>query len=195
MAAVNSTMLDLGTKAPTFSLKNTKGETVSLEQATGEKGLLVAFWCNHCPYVKHIRDHFLTLAGDWMNRGVGVVAIMSNDAENYPQDAPDKMVEEAEKFDYPFPYLFDEDQKVAHAYRAACTPDFFLFDQNLKLVYRGQFDGSRPMKVVVPVTGQDMAKAIDQLIDGEPIPHEQIPSIGCNIKWKPGNEPDFFSKA
>ncbi|MCC5925430.1 MAG: thioredoxin family protein [Bacteroidetes bacterium] len=194
MAAVNSTMLDLGTTAPEFSLKDTNGKKLSINDVKGDKGLLVAFWCNHCPYVKHIRDQFITLAGDWMNKGVGVVAIMSNDVDNYPDDSPEKMAEESRNFSYPFPYLYDETQKVAHAYRAACTPDFFLFDKDLKLVYRGQFDASRP-KNVTPVTGQDMARAIDQLLVGEQIPEEQVPSIGCNIKWKPGNEPDFFSKA
>lgn len=193
MAAVPSTMLELGTQAPDFSLTDTHGERHNLQTVAGKKGLLIAFWCNHCPYVKHIRNHFLTLSADWIDRGIGVVAIMSNDVENYPDDAPDKMAEEARNFEYPFPYLFDEDQQTAHLYRAACTPDFFLFDADLKLVYRGQFDASRP-KNISPVTGQDMARAVDQLLNGEPIPVEQTPSIGCNIKWKPGNEPDYFSK-
>lgn len=192
MAAVNSTMLELGTKAPDFKLKDTNGNLISRDDFKGKKGLLVAFWCNHCPYVKHIRDHFVVLAGDWMNRSVDVVAIMSNDADNYPADSPEMMKEEVDKFSYGFPYLYDETQEVAHAYKAACTPDFFLFDEEHKLVYRGQFDASRP-KNASPVTGADMARAIDQLLDGNDIPEDQTPSIGCNIKWKPGNEPTYFS--
>lgn len=191
MAAVNSTMLELGIKAPAFELPDTDGKVVSNTDFQRKKGLLVAFWCNHCPYVKHVRNAFIELATEWQKRGLGVVAIMSNDVENYPDDSPKKMKIEHQEFGYSFSYLFDADQKIAHAYQAACTPDFYLFDADHKLVYRGQFDASRP-KNDIPVTGEDLNKAVESLLSGKTISKEQIPSIGCNIKWEKGNEPAYF---
>lgn len=192
MAAVNSTMLELGTKAPAFSLTDTiTGENRSLKNFKGNPALLVMFICNHCPYVKNIKEELVRYASDYMPKGVGIVAISSNDVENYPDDSPEKMKEDAEKFGYPFPYLYDENQEAAKDYKAACTPDFFLFDSDMKLYYRGQFDDSRPKNGVQP-TGKDLREATDKLLEGEPIPETQIPSIGCNIKWKKGNEPEYF---
>lgn len=192
MTAVNSTMLELGTKAPAFSLTDTiTGENRSLKDFKGNSALLVMFICNHCPYVKNIKEELVQYASDYMPKGVGIVAISSNDIENYPDDSPEKMKEDAEKFGYPFPYLYDEDQKAAKDYKAACTPDFFLFDADMKLYYRGQFDDSRPNNGVQP-TGKDLREATDKLFEGEPIPEKQKPSIGCNIKWKKGNEPEYF---
>ena len=187
MAAVESQMLALGTRAPAFSLPDPDGVMHSLPD--DDKPLLVMFICNHCPFVIHVRDALALLAGDYPS--VNIIAINSNDAAAYPADAPDKMKEEAELHGYTFPYLFDEDQSVAKAYRAACTPDFFLFDGQHKLVYRGQFDDSRPSNGR-PVTGKDLRSAIDAVLDGSAVPPEQTPSIGCNIKWKPGNAPDYF---
>lgn len=192
MSAVNSTMLDLGTKAPDFSLMDViSGETYSLEKFKGNKALLIIFICNHCPYVKLIKESLVDYAADYMPKGVGVVAISSNDIENYPDDRPEKMKEDAERLGYPFPYLFDESQEVAKAYKAACTPDLFLFDENLKLKYRGQFDDARPGNDVEP-TGSDLREATDKVLSGEVVPSDQKPSIGCNIKWKKGNEPEYF---
>ena len=192
MARAESTMLELSTKAPPFSLPDTvSGSTVSLDEARGKAGLLVAFICNHCPYVVHIRDTFAATARELQARGIGVVAISANDAIGYPADGPDKMAQEARTAGYTFPYLFDESQAVARAYTAACTPDFFLFDHDLKLVYRGQFDGSRPGNGE-PVTGADLRRAADNLLaDSGPI-QEQKPSVGCSIKWRAGNEPSYF---
>lgn len=185
-------MLELGTQAPSFSLPDvTTGKTITLKESVGEKGLLVIFMCNHCPYVKHIRDGIVKFARNYRSKGIEVVAISSNDVENYPDDSPEKMAEEAEKYEYPFPYLYDETQEVARKYRAACTPDFFLFDDQLKLVYRGQFDDSRPGNGQ-PVTGKDIRKAADRLLEGDAPVDTQKPSMGCNIKWKKGNEPDYF---
>ena len=149
------------------------------------------FICNHCPYVKLIKESLVEYATEYMPKGVGVVAISSNDVENYPQDSPEKMKEDAEKLGYPFPYLYDETQEVAKAYKAACTPDLFLFDQALELVYRGQFDASRPGNEIEP-TGEDLMEATDKVLSGEAVPEDQVPSIGCNIKWKSGNQPDYF---
>lgn len=192
MAAVNSTMLELGTKAPNFSLIDTiSGKKRELKDFKGNKALLVMFICNHCPYVKNLKEELVKYASDYMPKGVGVVAISSNDVENYPDDSPEKMKEDAEKYGYPFPYLYDEEQEVAKEYMAACTPDFFLFDEKMKLYYRGQFDDSRPKSDIEP-TGKDLRKATDKVLSGEPIPDKQVPSIGCNIKWKKGNEPDYF---
>lgn len=191
MARTPSTMLALGTKAPDFDLYDPRGGgRVALADFAG-KPLLVAFICNHCPYVVHIRDAFAAFARQCVERGVNVVAINSNDVENYPDDSPERMAEAARQYDYPFPYLFDESQFVAQAYRAACTPDFFLFDAPGELYYRGQFDGSRPGNDV-PVTGSDMRAAVDALLQGAAAPEIQLASLGCNIKWKPGNEPDYF---
>lgn len=193
MVKTASTMLELGTSAPDFSLPNAvDGNTVSLSDVSGQKGLLVAFICNHCPFVVHIRDEFVKFAKDYQEKGIAVVAISSNDVENYPQDGPGKMKEEAAEHGYTFPYLYDEDQSVAQAYKAACTPDLFLFDGDTKLVYRGQFDASRPGNGV-PVTGEDLRAACDAVLEGKPIPEPQTPSIGCNIKWKAGNEPAYFT--
>lgn len=184
-------MLPLGTKAPDFRLPDTSGKTVSLAEFANAPALVVVFMCNHCPYVKHIRNGLAQLARDYASRGVAVVGISSNDAVNYPADSPSKMAEEAKSAGYIFPYLFDETQEVAKAYRAACTPDFYLFDQEQRLVYRGQMDDSRPGNNV-PVTGKDLRAALDALLAGKPASPQQKPSMGCNIKWRPGHEPDYF---
>jgi peroxiredoxin len=191
MVATNSTMLPLGTRAPDFRLPDTRGKTVSLSDFEGAKALLVVFMCNHCPYVKHIRSGLAQLARDYAGRGVAMVGISANDAVKYPADSPAKMAEEAQSAGYTFPYLYDETQEVAKAYRAACTPDIFLFDGDLRLVYRGQFDDSRPGNGLA-VTGKDLRQALESILAGKPVPPEQKPSIGCNIKWKPGNEPEYF---
>jgi len=193
MSAVNSTMLELGTKAPKFSLRDTvTGEDMKLKDFRGNKALVVMFISNHCPYVKNIKEGLVEYAKDYMPKGVGIVAISSNDVENYPDDSPEKMKKEAEKYGYPFPYLYDETQEVAKAYRAACTPDIYLFDQKHELKYRGQFDDSRPGNDK-PVTGKDLRDATDLVLLGEDIPKDQQkPSTGCNIKWKEGNEPEYF---
>ena len=154
--------------------------------------LLVVFICNHCPYVVHIRDSFVGFVSEYHEKGLGVVAISSNDVESYPDDSPEQMTEDAVKYSYPFPYLFDESQEIAKAYRAACTPDFFLYDRKRTLVYRGQYDSSRP-KNSKPVTGEDLRNAANALIQNSIIPTEQKPSMGCNIKWKKGREPDYFA--
>ncbi len=191
MVAVNSTMLPLGTTAPDFRLPDTTGKTISLSDFKGAPALLVAFICNHCPYVKHIRSGLAQLARDYKGRGVAFVAINSNDVENYPADSPPRMAEEAKAAGYLFPYLYDESQAIAQAYHAACTPDFFLFDSAQRLVYRGQLDDSRPGNNI-PVTGKDLRTALDAVLSGKPVPSTQKPSIGCNIKWTPGNEPAYF---
>ena len=192
MAAVNSTMLDLGTEAPDFSLQDVStGNIYTPNNFKDKKGLLVMFICNHCPYVKLLKEALVEYANEYMPKGIGMVAISSNDVENYPDDSPEKMQEDAENFGYPFPYLYDKTQEAAKAYKAACTPDFFLFDKDLKLAYRGQFDDARPKNDVEP-TGKDLREATDKILAGEPIPEDQTPSIGCNIKWKKGNEPEYF---
>ncbi len=193
MAATNSTMLELGTEAPPFSLPSATGGTVSLEDYPHARAFLVMFICNHCPFVKHVRDELVRLADDYKEKGVAVVAINSNDWSAYPDDSPERMEEEAREYGYPFAYLYDETQEVAKAYRAACTPDFYLFDSERKLSYRGQLDGSRPGNDV-PVSGTDLRAALDALLGGGPGIREQRPSLGCNIKWRPGNEPDYFKK-
>ncbi len=191
MARTPSTMLELGTAAPAFSLPEpTSGKTLSLNDFAG-KPLVVAFICNHCPFVKLIAEQLATVGEEFQQKGVGFVAINSNDVANYPDDSPEKMVEFVRQYAIHFPYLYDETQEVAKAYRAACTPDFYLFDADHKLVYRGQFDEARPGNDK-PVTGADLAAAIRALLANMPVPEEQIPSLGCNIKWKPGNEPDYF---
>ncbi len=185
-------MLPLGTEAPDFSLPEPRtGKTVSLSDFQGAPGLVVMFICNHCPYVKHLRSALADFGKECQEKGVAVVAISANDVENYPDDSPELMVKEAEEAGYVFPYLYDATQEVAQAYRAACTPDFYLFDAEQRLVYRGQFDESRP-KNEKPVTGKDLRAALDALLAGEATSAEQIPSLGCNIKWKAGNEPDYF---
>ncbi len=191
MARVPSTMLPLGTEAPPFSLSSTEGDVISLDDYRDTPGMLVMFLCPHCPFVKHIRRGIADFAREYESRGLSIVAINSNDIEQFPDDSPEKMAEESRDAGYTFPYLFDESQNVAKSYRAACTPDFFLFDRARKLVYRGQFDGSRPGNEV-PVTGHDLRFAADALLEKRPVPAEQAPSLGCNIKWKPGNEPDYF---
>jgi peroxiredoxin len=194
MAVTPSTMLPLGTAAPHFSLPDCRGGTVSLEDFSSKPALLVAFWANHCPYVRHVREYFASLAREHQARGAAIVAICSNDFETYPQDGPEGMAEEAKTLGYTFPYLVDADQKVARAYRAACTPDFFLFDAGRRLVYRGQMDDSRPGNGK-PLTGADLRAALDAVLAGKPVSGVQKPSIGCNIKWKLGNEPDYFGRA
>jgi peroxiredoxin len=184
-------MLPLGTQAPDFSLPDPDGKLVSLSDFSDAPVLLVAFICNHCPFVKHIAEGFAALAKDYQAKGVAVVAINSNDVENYPDDSPAKMAEEIKARGYTFPYLLDETQQVAKAYRAACTPDFYVFDAGRQLVYRGQLDGSRPGNEV-PVTGEDLRAALDAALAGRPTADDQKPSIGCNIKWKAGNEPEYF---
>lgn len=191
MAATPSTMHALGTRAPEFSLPDpAAGKTVSLTDFKGKKALLVMFICNHCPFVKHIRAELARLARDYQSKGVGIVAISSNDVVNYPQDGPAEMAAEAKAAGYGFPYLYDESQSVAKAYMAACTPDFFLFNAERELVYRGQLDDSRPGNGV-PVTGVDLRMAMDEVLAGRPVSVEQKPSIGCNIKWKLGNTPAY----
>jgi peroxiredoxin len=192
MARTPSTMPDLGTPAPDFALADVvTGRTVALADLREAKALLVAFWCNHCPFVKHIEDAFLDFAREYLPRGLEVVAISANDPERYPDDAPGAMKALANLKDYPFPYLFDGSQEVARAYRAACTPDFFLYDAGGRLVYRGQFDESRP-STDIPVTGADLRAAVEAVLAGESPGPDQYPSVGCNIKWRPGNEPDYF---
>lgn len=193
MVDTPSTMLPLGTSAPPFRLPDTGGKLVSLDDFKGAPALLVAFICNHCPFVKHIRSHFARLARDYQTRGVAVVAISSNDVESYPEDGPEKMAEEVKAAGYTFPYLYDETQEAAKAYRAACTPDFYLFDRERRLVYRGQYDDSRPRNNK-PVTGTDLRAAVDAVLAGGQVPEDQRASLGCNIKWKRGNEPDYFHR-
>lgn len=193
MAETPSTMLPLGTRAPAFNLPDPTGKKVSSDDFKDAPALLVAFICNHCPYVKHIRSRFAELAKDYQARGVAIVGINSNDAETYPDDRPEKMAEEIRQIGYTFPYLYDETQDVAKAYRAACTPDFYLFDRTRRLVYRGQFDDSRPGNNR-PVTGGDLRAALDAVLAGRPAPSHQRPSLGCNIKWKRGNEPEYFAR-
>jgi peroxiredoxin len=191
MAATPSTMPPLGMDAPDFTLQDANGEEHSLSDFDGFRGLLVAFICAHCPFVVHIRKDFGAFAREYREKGLAVVAVASNDLGQYPQDGPEGMLQEAEEGGYVFPYLLDETQEVAKAYRAACTPDFFLFDSERKLRYRGQFDASRPGNGI-PVTGEDLRAAADAVLAGEPVPGDQRSSIGCNIKWKPGNAPDYF---
>jgi len=184
-------MLPLGTAAPDFKLPDTDGNLVSLAGFRGKAALLVVFMCNHCPYVVHIRAGLAQLARDYMPRGVGMAGISSNDVKNYPADSPAWMKDEAKTAGYVFPYLYDETQAIAKSYRAACTPDIFLFDKNQKLVYRGQFDASRPNNGL-PLTGADLRAALDAVLASQPVSEKQTASIGCNIKWKAGNEPDYF---
>jgi peroxiredoxin len=190
MALTPSTMLPLGTQAPRFSLVNVDGRTVSIDDFKDAPALLVVFMCNHCPYVKHLANALAQFTAEYLAKGVAVVGINSNDVANHPADSPERMVAEAEERGYQFPYLYDETQAVAKAYHAACTPDFFLFDRDRKLVYRGQFDSSRPDSGI-PVTGQDLRAAIDAVLAGKKPIENQRPSIGCNIKWKRGNEPAY----
>ena len=184
MALTPSNMIALGTKAPDFELPDTiSGNTLTYEDIRGEKGTLVMFICNHCPYVKHVQEELVRIATDYRGDGIGTVAISSNDVEKYPEDGPDEMRNEARKWNYPFAYLFDETQKVARAYDAACTPDFYVFDKEDQLVYRGQLDSSRPGNGK-PLDGKDLRAALTDLVYGNPVSEDQIPSQGCNIKWK-----------
>ncbi|MFW9928185.1 MAG: thioredoxin family protein [Candidatus Thorarchaeota archaeon] len=192
MVTVTSQMLPLGTKAPPFMLKDSiKNKIVSLETFNGKKGLLVMFICNHCPYVIHIRDSLKSFSDVYLKNNIGIVAINANSTITHPQDGPEEMRKIALEKNWNFPYLFDENQTVAKAFKAACTPDFFLFDNNFLLVYRGQYDDSRP-KNNIQITGKDLKNAIDSLLRGEAISLQQKPSMGCNIKWHPGKEPEYF---
>ena len=192
MVKTASIMLPLGTSAPDFSLPNVDGKTVSLRDFQSAKGLLVIFMCNHCPFVKHLRSALAEFGRECQARGVAVVAISSNDVASHPDDSPAKMIDEHRTAGYSFPYLYDATQEVAKAYKAACTPDFYLFDGDLTLVYRGQFDSSRPSNGQ-PVTGADLRAAVAALVSGQSPLLTQRPSIGCNIKWVPGSEPDYFT--
>ncbi|MCI0485782.1 MAG: thioredoxin family protein [Blastocatellia bacterium] len=191
MAKTLSTMLELGTEAPDFSLPDVvTGQTVSSSDFEGKKALLVMFICRHCPYVKHVQQELARLSRDYAEKDIGIVALGSNDAEAFPDDAPASLKEMAEELGFAFPYCYDESQEVARDYTAACTPDFFLFDSARRLVYRGQLDDSRP-ESGEPVTGRDLRAAIDSVLEDRPVDADQKPSLGCNIKWKPGNEPAY----
>ena len=183
-------MLPIGTQAPDFRLPDTAGNTVSLSDFDDSPALLVVFMCNHCPYVVHVREGLAAMAKEYQAKGVAIVGINANDVANYPDDSPERMAQEVKTAGYTFPYLYDETQETAKTYRAACTPDFFLFDKERKLAYRGQMDDSRPGNGA-PVTGADLRAAMDALLAGRPVPQEQKASMGCNIKWKAGNEPDY----
>jgi len=192
MALTESTMMPLGTQAPDFQLPDTvSGQTVSLATFTEARALLVIFWCRHCPFVQHVKGEIARIGKDYADRGLGIVAISANDADAYPDDAPERLREMAQALELNFPVCYDASQATAKAYSAACTPDFFLFDANRKLAYRGQLDDSRP-KNEQPVNGKDLRAVIDAVLAGQAPPAEQTPSIGCNIKWKPGNEPAYF---
>lgn len=192
MALTASTMLPLGTKAPDFKLPDVvSGEMISLSTFAGKKALLVMFICKHCPFVKHVQDELANLGKDYVNRDLGIVAISSNDVNNYPDDAPEQLKAIAQELGFTFPLCYDETQETAKAYTAACTPDFFLFDADQRLVYRGQLDDSRPSNGK-PVTGEDLRAALDPVLAGQSVNSEQKPSVGCNIKWKPGNEPSYY---
>jgi peroxiredoxin len=189
--AATSTMLPLGTTAPDFAIADVvSGRTVTLQDFDDQDALLVMFICRHCPYVAHVRPAIAGLAREHVGSGLGIVAISANDPDAYPEDAPGGLATEAVEAGYTFPYLFDETQEVAKAYTAACTPDFFLFDRERRLAYRGQFDSSRPRNDV-PVTGEDLRAAIDAVLEGREVSGDQRPSVGCGIKWRPGNEPDL----
>lgn len=193
MVLTPSTMLPLGTIAPNFQLLDIVSEKIiSLDQFNHQKGLLIMFICQHCPFVKHIQIELGKLGQDYQNQGLEIIAISSNSIETHPEDSPEKLKQMAEEFNFNFPICYDETQEIAKAYTAACTPDFFLFDHNKKLVYRGQLDDSRPSNGL-PVTGKDLRQAIDLLLNNQPISEDQKPSIGCNIKWKKGNEPNYFN--
>ena len=193
MALTPSTMLALGTKAPAFRLPDAvSGKTVSLETFAGKRALLVMFICRHCPYVVHVREELARIGTDYAARDIGIVAISANDAASYPDDAPPRLQAMANELGFTFSFCYDESQATAKAYTAACTPDFFLFDASRNLVYRGQLDDSRPGNGK-PLNGRDLRAAIDTILAGKPVSPDQKPSIGCNIKWKPGNEPSYFT--
>ncbi|MCF8258445.1 MAG: thioredoxin family protein [Flavobacteriales bacterium] len=192
MARTPTYQIPLGFNAPDFSLPDgVSGRNVSLAQLKGERVTVVMFICNHCPFVVHVQDELVRIANDYLTKGVRFIAISSNDVENYPQDGPEAMKAYAERLKFPFPYLFDESQEVAKAYFAACTPDISVFDAAMECVYRGQLDGARPGNDI-PLSGKDLRTVLDCIINDSPVPERQIPSIGCNIKWKTGNEPDYF---
>ena len=192
MVKTASTMLALGTAAPEFELPDVvSGKTISLTDLSQDRALLVMFICQHCPFVKHVQSELAQIGRDYQQQPLSIVAISANDVANYPNDSPEKLKEMAQELDFNFPICYDETQGVSKAYTAACTPDFFLFDRDRKLAYRGQLDDSRPSTDVL-VTGQDLRHAIDTVLQGKAVDFEQKPSIGCNIKWKPGNEPDYF---
>jgi peroxiredoxin len=184
-------MLPVGTPLPAFRLPDPSGRVVASDDFAGAPALLVMILCNHCPYVKHVADGVARFARDYAAKGLAMVATNANDVAKYPADAPAKMAEEAEQRGYGFPYLYDESQAVAKAFRAACTPEFYLFDRERRLAYRGRFDASSPGNAV-PVTGGELRAAADAVLAGRPAPADQKPSVGCNVKWKPGNEPDYF---
>ena len=192
MVETASQMLPLGTQAPDFELPDTDGKTVRLSQFEGAHAYLVMFICNHCPFVVHVKGELAKLAKEYQDRGVAVVAINANDVTTHPDDSPEKMKQDKEKFGYTFPYLFDESQEVAKQYHAACTPDFFVFDEDRKLAYRGQMDDTRPGGA--KPDGSDLRAALDAVLAGKPAPEEQKPSMGCNIKWRRGNEPAYFRR-
>ncbi|GAA6616490.1 thioredoxin family protein [Scytonema sp. NUACC26] len=192
MALTASTMLPLGTQAPDFELPDVRsGKTISLSSFTGKKALLVMFICQHCPFVKHVKQELTQMGKDYLGKGLAIVAISANDAKNYPDDSPESLKEMAIELDFNFPLCYDESQETAKAYTAACTPDFFLFDSDRKLAYRGQLDDSRPSNGK-PVTGADLRVAVEDVLAERSLLSEQKPSVGCNIKWKPGNEPNYF---
>jgi peroxiredoxin len=195
MARTPTVQIPLGYTAPDFLLPETvSGKMMHLSELKGQVASVVIFICNHCPFVIHVQDELVRVANDYSAKGVSFIAISSNDAVNYPQDGPDQMREHALKVGYPFPYLYDESQEVAKAYTAACTPDISVFDSSLRCVYRGQMDSSRPGNDV-PVNGEDLRSALDKLLAGKEVSKEQTPSIGCNIKWRAGNEPDYFGRS
>ncbi len=192
MALTPSTMLALGTLAPNFKLQDViSGNMVSLDDFKGKKALLVMFICRHCPYVQHVKEEIAKIGQEYKEKDIGIVAISANDINSYPQDSPESLKEMAEELGFDFSFLYDKSQEIAKAYTAACTPDFFIFDKNRKLVYRGQLDDSRPGNNL-PITGKDLREAIDAVLQDKPINPNQKPSMGCNIKWKPGNEPSYF---
>lgn len=190
MTVTASTMLPLGTKAPAFSLPDTQGRIVSPEDFKEAPALVIIFMCNHCPFVKHVLHAMVELTGEYQQKGVAFVAINSNNAAEFPEDRPERMKELAAEAGFTFPYLYDETQEVAKEYRAACTPDFYVFDRERKLAYRGQMDASRPGSSIVP-DGADLRAALDAVLENKPVGSDQKPSMGCNIKWKPGNEPRY----
>ena len=192
MALTESTMMPLGTKAPDFQLRDTvSGETITLNKFANQKALLVIFMCYHCPFVQHVKEEIARIDKDYAGKGLGIVAISANDVETHPDDAPENLKAMAQELGFNFPFCYDETQEIAKAYTAACTPDFFLFDADRKLAYRGQLDDSRPNSDA-PVNGKDLRAAIDAVLAGKGVGSDQKPSIGCNIKWKPGNEPLYF---
>ncbi len=194
MVMTPSTMVQLGSPAPDFTLPDPNGKTWSLSDFSDSSALLVIFMCNHCPFVKHVREELVRLHTDYSDKGLAIVAINANDVVAHPDDSPEAMASEIADAGYTFPYLYDESQSTAQAYQAACTPDFFLYDSSVQLAYRGQLDDSRPGGNT-PLTGKDLRHALDAVLGGQPASSDQIPSIGCNIKWKPGNEPSYFPPA